>query len=90
MLDYDRKMSSLKGHEIQTIIDEKLDSVIHKELKKLYSEKMVNGRGSASMYNQILVRSRLEGCCFCSHGSSEELDHFLPKAKFPEFSVANP
>lgn len=85
--NYDQRMTVLEGHEIQTVINQTLDPDINEELKKLYSDKMVGGL-ARSIYDKILANSMLKGCCFCSYEDSAELDHFLPKSKFSDFSIA--
>lgn len=82
--NYDDKMKLQEGHSIKTIIN---DASENKELNKLYSDKMVSGPARC-FYNKILMQSKNKDCCFCSYQDPVELDHFLPKTKFPEFSVA--
>jgi 5-methylcytosine-specific restriction endonuclease McrA len=58
------------------------------ELTKLYSNYMVPKRAPArARYDQILVAANGK-CPFCAGiGHAETLDHFLPKANFPLYSV---
>nr|MBL0691923.1 hypothetical protein [SAR324 cluster bacterium] len=85
--EYKSKMASLKGHTIKTVIDKQSDAKIKKELQKLYSDKMVKGV-ARPIYEYILAESKSKGCCFCSYAEATEIDHFLPKSKFSEFSIA--
>ena len=87
--NYDYKMGSLAGNDIKTVIDKTNHPSLHGELKKLYSDQMVGKNKPASkIYDEMLGEAQEETCCFCSYRDSEQLDHFLPKSKFSEFSVA--
>jgi len=59
-----------------------------KKLVNLY-ENNVRGKGKpARDYYDVLLVSSGERCPFCGDiGQAKNLDHFLPKAHFPEFSV---
>lgn len=63
-------------------------SLKHSELSSLYSSYFVPKRfDSRVIYNRILASS-VEGCPYCGGiGSVKELDHFLPKSKYPQFSL---
>jgi hypothetical protein len=59
------------------------------ELNYLYSAIMVDGRGvSRNIYDNIIVAA--EGSCpFCGGiGQAKNLDHYLPKAHYPAYSVS--
>jgi len=60
----------------------------HSELSSLYSSYFVPKRfDSRVIYNMILASSA-EGCPYCGGiGSVKELDHFLPKSKYPQVSL---
>lgn len=60
----------------------------HSELSSLYSSYFVpKGLDSRAIYNAILASS-IEGCPYCGGiGDVKELDHFLPKSKYPQFSL---
>lgn len=63
-------------------------SLRHSELSSIYSSHFVPERlDSRVIYNTILASS-VEGCPYCGGiGSVRELDHFLPKSKYPQFSL---
>lgn len=57
-------------------------------LMDLYDERVVRSNGLPRyIYDQILVAA--QGCCpYCAGiGTARTLDHYLPKSKFPQFSV---
>ncbi len=58
------------------------------QLTKLYSEHMVGSTGAArQIYDDILVAAN-DKCPFCAGiGHAATLDHYLPKANFPLYSV---
>ena len=78
------------GHDEQTIVG----NLSKGELVNLYTSCMVNSNGPArKKYDQIMLLSQDECpyCGGCGEMVNEEgigtLDHFLPKAKFPVFSI---
>lgn len=58
------------------------------KLVNLYENNLRNkGKPARNYYDELLVSSG-ERCPFCGDiGQTKNLDHFLPKAHFPEFSV---
>ncbi|WP_434930901.1 hypothetical protein ACRWQM_00545 [Shewanella sp. HL-SH5] len=91
-LDYESKSSK---HELYIVIDQKLkDRKLHSpplitkdELKKLYENQVAKkDRPGRPTYDKLLI-TRNKRCPFCSVGKVKNLDHFLPKAHFPIFSV---
>ena len=83
---YDANALLCKLHEISALTNDKLLPLTKKDLENLYDQRMVNGPGR-SIYDQLLVSAKKDGCCFCSYEEPTELDHFLPKTVFPEFSI---
>ena len=64
-----------------------LGEVKQKELKKLYSNYLVPRKKPGRIfYDQILVLAD-DKCPLCNIGQASTLDHYLPKSKFPIFSV---
>lgn len=61
-----------------------LSPVKQKELNGVYTVQMVAGPGRG-VYNKILISSSI--CSFCAQRDSKTLDHYLPKSKYPEFSI---
>mgnify|MGYP000080976414 CR=1 FL=1 len=60
--------------------------VSKKELKKLYVEQMAKlGRPGRPSYETLKMTTRL--CPFCGISSVRTLEHHLPKAHYPDFSI---
>jgi len=55
-------------------------------LKSLYT-KMVNNKEPRKIYDKIMQLAPLGRCPYCGVGQVSTLDHYLPKSKFPTFSV---
>lgn len=65
-----------------------LGSVTKKELKDLYSSHMVGrSKPARAVYDSLLLQAPLGRCPFCGFGHASTLDHYLPKTKYPQFSV---
>jgi hypothetical protein len=64
-----------------------LGVVTKKELKSVYSVYMVDRKAGRLIYDQLLSNTPLGRCPFCGIGQASTLDHYLPKAKFPQLSV---
>ncbi|MCC3450449.1 MAG: hypothetical protein JGK04_23740 [Microcoleus sp. PH2017_39_LGB_O_B] len=65
-----------------------LGTVTKKELKDVYSSHMVGrSKPARAIYDSLLSQSPLGKCPFCGFGQASTLDHYLPKAKYPQFSV---
>ena len=65
-----------------------LGEVTKKELKDVYSLHMVErAKPARAIYDSLLSQSHLGKCPFCGFGQASTLDHYLPKAKYPQFSV---
>lgn len=65
-----------------------LGNVTKKELTETYSSYMVGkGKSARVIYDFLLSQSPLGKCPFCGFGHATTLDHYLPKAKYPQFSV---
>lgn len=85
---YDLKATSIKLHELQPIYSATLHPETSKNLQSLYASQVSRQGGQGrSEYDKILVNSKQKHCCFCSYEDPVELDHFLPKSGFPEFSI---
>lgn len=94
--DYEKSITKGNGFKISTHNFSKkanidplvVGSLRHSELSSLYSNYFVPERfDSRVIYNTILASS-IEGCPYCGGiGSVKELDHFLPKSKYPQFSL---
>ena len=66
-----------------------LGEVTKEELKDVYTSYMVgSSKPARAIYDSLLLQSPLLGKCpFCGFGQTSTLDHYLPKAKYPQFSV---
>lgn len=63
-------------------------NVTKKELKDVYSSHMVpRTKPARLMYDSLVGLAPLGRCPYCGLGQASTLDHYLPKAKFPELSV---
>ena len=88
VIQYDSKASRIGLHELQPISIKNLYPATRESLKSLYASQMVSKGGQGrSEYDRILANSKKNHCCFCSYNDPTELDHFLPKSVFPEFSI---
>jgi hypothetical protein len=75
--------------DISVDVDPKVINTLKKsELVKVYDQYFVpEGKPARKIYDAIL-NSAKEKCPFCGGiGTPRNLDHFLPKAHFPQFSV---
>jgi 5-methylcytosine-specific restriction endonuclease McrA len=72
------------GNGSQTIIN----NLNKNELNDLYSSHMVSEKKPArKYYDKLLMLAHLGKCPYCGFGQASTLDHFLPKARYPAFSV---
>lgn len=86
---------SLDGHLYRypkitplTNTTEVVDTLTKRKLINLYENNLLNKDKPARDYYDLLLISSGERCPFCGDiGQTKNLDHFLPKAHFPEFSV---
>ncbi|MDA0782491.1 MAG: hypothetical protein O2970_10455 [Proteobacteria bacterium] len=85
---YDNKATNSGLNELSPIRISDLTPITAEDLKKLYTQQMVGSNGPGrSTYDKILVSAKQKRCCFCSYEEPTELDHFLPKSVFAEFSI---
>lgn len=84
---YDTKASMGDLYTIST--NEDVNGILTKnDMKKvLYSQQMVAKPKGRKIYDKIMSLAPLNRCPFCGIGTVTTLDHYLPKAKFPIFSV---
>ncbi len=65
-----------------------IDRVTKDELKAMYSYCLVDKtKPGRSVYDSILASAPNGICPLCGVGQAATLDHYLPKAKFPIFSI---
>ncbi|TXG99897.1 MAG: hypothetical protein E6R08_00250 [Nevskiaceae bacterium] len=76
--------SFLHGHDDQIICGQ----LTKGDLTSLYSKVMLDKDGAArKVYDQLLALPSLAICPYCGLGQVYTLDHFLAKARYPQFSV---
>jgi 5-methylcytosine-specific restriction endonuclease McrA len=90
--DYQRRATAKKLYTIPSNDcgndDIVLGAVTKKELKDVYSSHMVSkSKPARVIYDLLLSRAPLGKCPFCGVGQASTLDHYLPKAKYPQLSV---
>ena len=65
-----------------------LGEVTKDELKEVYTSHMVEkSKPARAIYDSLLSQAHLGKCPYCGFGQTSTLDHYLPKAKYPQFSV---
>ncbi|PZO36646.1 MAG: hypothetical protein DCF19_20785 [Pseudanabaena frigida] len=65
-----------------------LGKVTKEELKEVYTSYMVvSSKPARDIYDSLLSQAHLGKCPYCGFGQTRTLDHYLPKAKYPQFSV---
>lgn len=87
ILATDAKLSSLSVHvgNNDSVV---LGSVTKGELKNLYTQQMVGERKPGRLiYERIRALSLGKLCPSCGFGQVKTLDHYLPKSKYPLYSV---
>ena len=73
--------------EVTKLASERLSPVTSEDLVDLYKNRMTKSRSPGrSLYNKIMVGAAGR-CPYCAHNQPRTLDHFLPQARFPEFSL---
>jgi hypothetical protein len=92
VLDFDAKAATADLFRIPPFggadIDVVTGQVTKAELKGLYTFHLVPAAKPARQYyDYIMMRAPLRICPFCGFGQVTTLDHYLPKAKFPIFSI---
>lgn len=64
-------------------------ALTRKDLKELYEVNMVGAKKDARIhYDHILLSPKYKKCPYCGLGQATTLDHYLPKSRFPQFSVS--
>ena len=58
------------------------------DIKELYTKQLVpSSKKGREIYDKIMSLAPLARCPFCSIGEVSTLDHYLPKSKFPVYSI---
>lgn len=64
-------------------------ALTREDLKNLYEVNMVGtAKVARDHYDRILLSPVHKKCPYCSLGQATTLDHYLPKSRFPQFSVS--
>ncbi|MDF0607209.1 HNH endonuclease [Neisseriaceae bacterium TC5R-5] len=72
-----------RGNDSQLVIA----NITKENLINLYSEMTKVGKPGRDYYDSLRGLAPLGICPFCGIGQVSTLDHFLPKAYYPEFSI---
>ncbi|TXD96952.1 HNH endonuclease [Psychrobacter frigidicola] len=65
-----------------------ISNLLHSEMTKIYTNFFAKqGKPARKIYDKIMTNA-LGICFYCGIGSPIELDHYLPKAKYPQFSIS--
>ena len=73
-----------KSKNIDPIV---ISNLLHSELTYIYSNFFAKlGKPARQIYDKIMINANGK-CPYCGIGSPIELDHYLPKSKFPQFSI---
>jgi len=85
-VDYDQRAYSknLYTFSIHTHVH---GNISKDNMVKLYNQKMVGHPTGRKIYDKLMLLAPLNRCPFCGIGTVTTLDHYLPEAKFPTFSV---
>lgn len=83
---YDRKATSKELYIFQ-VHDIVQYDISKDDMIKLYDQKMVGHATGRKIYDKLMLLAPLNKCPFCGFGQVSTLDHYLPKSKFPIFSV---
>lgn len=75
--------ASDRGNDEQIVIGQ----LTKGNFTKLYERGMLRSPQGRVHYDKILASAPLGKCPYCHFGHAETLDHFLPKARYPSFSV---
>lgn len=64
------------------------DTISQAEMEKVYTNRMAKkGAPGREYYDEIKESSLFNICPLCGHRTVEQVDHYLPKAKFPSLVV---
>ncbi len=65
-----------------------ITTITKKELKNLYNQQMIGqNKPARTIYDKLIISAPNGICPYCGFGQTSSLDHYLPKASFPNFSV---
>lgn len=84
--EFEEKVTTGKMY---TVVRESLinGNVTAKELETLYDRMVRKGTLGRKIYDKLIIASSLGICPLCSHREVTQIDHYLPKSKYPRLSV---
>ncbi|KAB7661757.1 HNH endonuclease [Plesiomonas shigelloides] len=80
-------MYSLLYHLIDEHSSNAACNATKSELVKLYEQQMVKNNEGRKQYDILVNRAPHGICPFCGFAQATTLDHYMPKKKFPSFSI---
>ncbi len=84
LYDQNASSGSLYIFKPHTIV---FNPISKEEMVNLYEQNMVRNQAGRKIYDELKSLALLSRCPFCGVGQVSTLDHYLPKDKFPTFSV---
>lgn len=63
------------------------NTVLRPDMEYLYAKGLLRIAGGRHIYDGIMGLAPNSRCPYCGHRRVRQLDHFLPKSKYPAFSV---
>lgn len=86
MLTYQEHGQASTLHLIQP--SEMTAGTVHRaDMEYLYTQGLLRVGGGRHIYDSIMGLAPNSRCPYCGHRRVRQLDHFLPKSKYPAFSV---
>lgn len=82
--DTNANNANLYTFPIHTLVQ---NGIAKNDMTTLYNNNMVKNKRGRKIYDKLLSLAPLNKCPFCGIGTVKTLDHYLPEAKFPTFSV---
>lgn len=84
--DYEDKGENMQLH--MSVSASMVGAVTADELVHLYERKLVAKKSkSRHFYDEILALNSLKMCPYCNTKDSTTLDHYLPKANYPQYAI---
>lgn len=85
---YREKLNNDEMHIVSEFEKSTWEGVTGAELNDLYSKRLVKGKQSEQAYYNYIKTNGGDSCPYCKVGKVSNVDHYLPKKKFPIFSVS--
>ena len=84
--DYSAKGAAIDLHRLHPN-DVTAGTLTKKEMIRLYESGLLRAGAGRHIYDEIMALAPQRRCPFCGHRRVRTLDHFLPKSKYPVFSI---